>query len=77
MSRFKATLSLVLFVVLSFVLESESYIGIVDTDTYNTVTNFANECIKWRHLKPAALTQYKTWKKLKKLWKKVKLCLFS
>ena len=77
MSRFKAALLLVLFIVLSFVLESESYIGVVDTDTYNTVTNFANECVKWRHLKPAALNQFKIWKKLKKLRKKVKLFLFS
>lgn len=77
MSRFKATLFLFLFVLLSFVLESESYIGIVDSDTYRTVTNFANECVKWKHLKPAALNQFRIWKKLKKLRKKVKLCLFS
>jgi len=77
MSRSKLTLSLVLFVLFSFVPDSESYIGLVDSDTYSTVTNFANECVKWRHLKTAALNQFRLWKKLKKFGKKVERCFFS
>lgn len=72
MRRFKAAFFLVLFFLSSFVPESESYIGVVDSDIYNTVTNFANECVKWRHLKSAALNQFRLWKKLKKFRKKVK-----
>lgn len=76
MSGFKAALLLVLFALFSFVPESESYIGIVDTDTYSTVTNFANECVKWRHLPAAPAKQFRLWKKLKKFAKRVKLCFF-
>lgn len=76
MSGFKAALLLVLFALFSFVPKSESYIGIVDTDTYSTVTNFANECVKWKQLPAAAAKQFRLWKKLKKFAKRVKLCLF-
>lgn len=69
MFRFKATLFLFLFVFFSFVVESESYIGIVDSDTYSTVDNFANECVKWRDLR--APLNHRRWKKLKEFRKKV------
>ena len=76
MSGLKAAWFLALFCLFSFVSESESYIGIVDSDTYSTVNNFANECVKWRHLEAAPLKQFRLWKKLKKFAKKVKLCSF-
>lgn len=71
----KAAMFLVLFVFLSLVAENESYIGVVDSDTYRTVTNFANECVKWKDLRGPLSNR--RWKKLKKRFKRVKQCFLK
>ena len=64
----KSAMFLVFIILMSLVAENESYIGVVDSDTYRTVTNFANECVKWRDLQ----VPKKIRKKLRRI-KKVKL----
>ncbi|KAL9972673.1 hypothetical protein ACROYT_G019029 [Oculina patagonica] len=66
----KAAMFLVLFVFLSFVAENESYVTVIDSDTYRTVTNFADNCVKWKDLRGPL--RNKRWKKLKKKFKRFK-----
>lgn len=62
----KATKILALFALLSFFVLSECYLSVVDPLTYRTVNNFADQCVKIRHLK-GFLKNRKLWTKLKKV----------
>ncbi|CAH3114066.1 unnamed protein product [Pocillopora meandrina] len=65
MLQYKLTVFLTLCVLFSFVVENECYIGIVDFSTYRTVTNFADECVKWKHLKHMPIRRLKKLKRFR------------
>ena len=64
MLQYKLTVFLTLCILFSFVIENECYIGIVDFGTYRTVTNFADECVKWKHLKHMPMRRLKKLKRV-------------
>lgn len=64
MLQYKLTVFLTLCILFSFVIENECYIGIVDFSTYRTVTNFADECVKWKHLKHMPMRRLKKLKRV-------------
>ena len=51
MSSCRAAKALALFALLSLFVQNECYISIVDTATYRTVNNFADECVKFKHFR--------------------------
>ena len=62
----KATQILALLVLLSLFVPSECYLSVVDPLIYRTVNNFADQCIKIRHLR-GFLKNKKLWTKFKKV----------
>ncbi|XP_022788226.1 uncharacterized protein LOC111328115 [Stylophora pistillata] len=63
--RYKLKVLLTLCALFSFVVKNESYIGIVDYSTYRTVTNFADECVKWKYLKHMPIRRLKKLKRFR------------